>query len=86
MKQQHKKWLWYGAGGLALIYLLRKPATSAVWKLWTGPKYFAALRETITRNDPAEIAKLHLAYDSWLPETRYYFDDSLRKLNLRRPW
>ncbi len=86
MKQQHKNWLYWGIGGVAALYLLRKPFTSAVWKLWVGPKYYTALAATIQRNDPAEIAQLKAAYAGWYPETRQLFDESLAKLKLRRPW
>ncbi len=86
MKKKHEKLLWYATGALALAFLLRKPVTSAAWKLWVGPKYHAALTAVIVRNDPAEISHLHEAYNGWWPETQKNFDETVRKLGLRRPW
>ncbi len=85
MKNYHP-WIVWAIGGLALLYLLRKPATSATWKLWTGPKFHAALRAVIEKNDPIEIAQLKQGYESWSPETQHFFDQDMRKLGLKRPW
>ncbi len=86
MKKAQEKWLWLIGGGIAAYYLLKKPITSAVWHQWVGPKYFNAMNALVLRNDPAEIAQLRQTYETWSPETQHEFNDSFRKLGLRRPW
>lgn len=73
--------------GLAIgARLLRKPVTKAIWNIYTGPKFYAAVKDDLTSNDPVRIQKLHTAYLTWPEDTQSQFNDTVRKLGLRRPW
>ena len=73
-------------GGVIAYRLLRKPVYRATWSLFTGPKFYASLTETIKRNDPAEIKRLHESYDTWPIDTQSEFRSAVRKLGLKLPW
>ncbi len=78
--------VWIILGSIILMRLLQKPAYRAIWGAYTGPKFYAAVTDVIKRNDPSEIAYLRKKYNSWPTDTQEQFRDTLRKLNLRRPW
>lgn len=83
---KNDKFLWYGIGGILLYVVLRKPIYKAVWGLWTGPKFYASVTAVIKSNDPTQIASLHTKYNSWPTEVQEQFDDTVKKLGLKRPW
>ncbi len=84
--KSEKFFIWGLIGGVILWRLLRKPLTRVAYGAYTGPKFYAALRETIVRNDGREIAELKRNYEAWPGDVKSLFNDNLRKLNLKRPW
>ncbi len=78
--------IYFAIGGIIAARLLVKPVTRAVWGLYAGPKFYAAVREDLTSGDPARIARLHQAYNDWPGDVQSQFNDTVRKLGLRRPW
>lgn len=73
-------------GGVIAYRLLRKPAYRATWSLFTGPKFYADLTQTIQSGDQEKISRLRMSYESWPEESQRQFNDSVRKLGLKRPW
>ncbi len=80
------KAFWIIIGMIVALRVFRKPVTKAVWSLYTGPKFYAAVKDDLTSNDPARIARLHEAYKDWPIDTQTQFNTTVRKLGLRRPW
>lgn len=73
-------------GTVVTMRLLQKPVTRAVFSIFTGPKWYAAIKDDIASNDPVRIQKLHDAYDKWPVDIQSQFNDTIRNLGLKRPW
>lgn len=78
--------IYFAVGGIILARLLLKPVTRAVWGLYAGPKFYADVRDDLMSKDPARIARLHTAYNDWPSDVQSQFNDTVRKLGLRKPW